>query len=245
MWSTRLTNFKLLILKDKDECNIPSRKVTAGPHAGNRVMGASSHESLGLYSREGDRKYLNRSERRLAIEAFGNLATDKSLYALTLAWTGARASEVLALSPASFQIEAGLVSFRTLKQCGAIRVREVPLPPDVIAALDAHFDLHAAQRDPDLAHRRLWPFCRQTAWRIIKRAAVRAGLSGRAASPRGLRHAFGVGTLQATVPLTLLQRWMGHARLSTTAIYTAASGPEEISFADRFWEWGRPDAQHD
>ena len=59
---------------------------------------------------------------------------------------------------------------------------------------------------------------------------------GRAACPRGLRHSFGVGTLQAGVPLNLVQRWLGHARISTTAIYTAACGPEEIAFAARFWE---------
>jgi integrase len=44
------------------------------------------------------------------------LDPDKALFALTLAWTGARVSEVLALTPAAFQIEDGLVAFRTLKR---------------------------------------------------------------------------------------------------------------------------------
>ena len=57
-------------------------------------------------------------------------------------------------------------------------------------------------------------------------------ITGRHAAPRGLRHAFGVGTLQSGVPLNLTQRWLGHARISTTAIYAAASGPEEINFAE-------------
>jgi site-specific recombinase XerD len=48
-------------------------------------------------------------------------------------------------------------------------------------------------------------------------------------------HAFGVGALRAHVPLNLLQRWLGHARISTTAIYAAASGPEEFAIAQRFW----------
>lgn len=59
----------------------------------------------------------------------------------------------------------------------------------------------------------------------------------RGACPRGLRHSFGVGTLQAGVPITLLQRWLVHARLSTTEIYANVIGPEEISFATRFWAW--------
>jgi hypothetical protein len=63
-----------------------------------------------------------------------------------------------------------------------------------------------------------------------------AFLMGRAACPRGLRHAFGVGTLQAGIPLNLTQRWMGHARISTTAIYTKVCGPDEFAFAQRYWE---------
>jgi site-specific recombinase XerD len=63
----------------------------------------------------------------------------------------------------------------------------------------------------------------------------RAGIIGRQACPRGLRHSFAIGTLQALVPLNITQRWMGHARISTTAIYAAACGPEEFAFAAQFW----------
>jgi site-specific recombinase XerD len=63
----------------------------------------------------------------------------------------------------------------------------------------------------------------------------RSNIAGRQACPRGLRHAFGVGSLQAGVQLDLAQRWLGHARISTTAIYTAACGPEEVRLAERFW----------
>jgi site-specific recombinase XerD len=64
----------------------------------------------------------------------------------------------------------------------------------------------------------------------------RSEIVGRQACPRGLRHRFGVGTLQSGVPLNLVQRWHGHARMSTTAIYADVSGPEERAFAARFWE---------
>jgi hypothetical protein len=47
------------------------------------------------------------------------------------------------------------------------------------------------------------------------------------------------GTLQAGVPLNLAQRWLGHARISTTAIYSKASGPDELEFAQRFWCFDR------
>ncbi len=95
------------------------------------------------------------------------------------------------------------------------------------------------QRTAETADRRLWPWCRVTAWRFIKQVMNRAGIIGPPSCPRGLRHGFGVGTLQAGVPLNLLQRWLGHARISSTAVYAAACGPEEVGFAERFWH-GRP-----
>jgi hypothetical protein len=72
----------------------------------------------------------------------------------------------------------------------------------------------------------------------MKSLMAQSDVIGRAACPRGLRHSFGVGTLQAGVPLSLVQRWLGHAQMRTTAIYADVSGPEERSFAERFWLGG-------
>jgi integrase/recombinase XerD len=189
-------------------------------------------EGASLYARSGGRKYLNSAERERALSEMGKLSRSQALFALTLAWTGARVSEVLALTPSSFQIESGIVAIETLKRRKHC-VREVPIPPELVAGLNRHFRLSAKQRDDP--SQRLWPWHRVTAWRIIKQVMRCASISGRQACPRGLRHAFGVGSLQAGVPLNLAQRWLGHARISTTAIYTAASGPEETSFAQGFW----------
>ena len=61
-------------------------------------------------------------------------------------------------------------------------------------------------------------------------------VEGPMARPHGLRHGFGVQALMKDVPLPLLQRWMGHADLETTAIYLQVIGNEEKSFAGRMWE---------
>jgi hypothetical protein len=45
-----------------------------------------------------------------------------------------------------------------------------------------------------------------------------------------------VGTLQACVRLNMVLKWMGHARMSTSAIYAEASGDDEAAFAARFWD---------
>lgn len=215
-----------------------SRRGRARPSAGR----FADHGSASLYAANGARKYLNADERRRLLAAVEGLPLSQALFVQTLAWTGARVSEVLALRPDSFQITESSVALRTLKR-RRHSMREVPIPPELIAALERHFQLERMQRDPSAVHRPLWPWCRQTAWRIIKRLMTDAGIDGPRACPRGLRHAFCVGALSAGVPLNLVSRWAGHAMLSTTAIYTNVSGPEEIAFAARFW--GAEDANSD
>ena len=73
-------------------------------------------EDFSLYTASGGRKYLNAAERRRALAVMATLKPDQALFALTLAWTGARVSEVLALTFSSFQIDGGLVAIRTLKR---------------------------------------------------------------------------------------------------------------------------------
>ena len=73
-------------------------------------------EPFSLYAPDGARKYLNRDERQRVLAAIEFLEPDQALFALTLAWTGARVSEVLALRPSSFQVELGVVALRTLKR---------------------------------------------------------------------------------------------------------------------------------
>ena len=82
---------------------------------------------------------------------------------------------------------------------------------------------------------RLWSWSSVTAWRHVKGVMQAAGLHGVQASPKGLRHGFGVAAVQAGVPLHLVQRWLGHAQLSTTAIYAEAVGQEEQDIAARMW----------
>lgn len=191
---------------------------------------------LCLYSQTGARKYLTQNERQSAIKAARSLNDDHRLFALTLAWTGARISEVLALTPESLQPDRNIVVIRTLKQRKE-RLREVPLPPRLMQDLVDRY-LRGPQRRPRNAT--LWTFSRSTAWRIIKTVMAIAGVKGAAACPKGFRHAFGVGTIQAGVPVTLLQKWLGHARLTTTAIYTDVTGPEEMAFANKYWNYAQP-----
>jgi integrase/recombinase XerD len=202
----------------------------------NMQPGPAPHAAPSLFTARGERKYLSRSERARALEAAARLPADRALFCLALAWTGARLSEVLALRPIDFQLADCLISFKTLKR-RRFHVRQVPVPPHFMEALERHHHLHERQSDPELCDARLWPFHRVTAWRIVKSVMALAELQGAAACPKAFRHGFGTGNVQAGIPITLLQRWLGHARLSTTAIYTEVAGPEEFYFAKRYWRW--------
>lgn len=64
----------------------------------------------------------------------------------------------------------------------------------------------------------------------------KAGVSGGMASPKGLRHGFAVACLTQNIPLPTVQKWLGHDRLETTAIYLEVSGNEERELAKRLWK---------
>jgi hypothetical protein len=79
-----------------------------------------------------------------------------------------------------------------------------------------------------------WPWSRMTGLAggacgdASRRARGCAGLAQRAAG-------FGVAAVTAGIPLNLVQKWLGHAQLSTTAVYANAVGAEEKDIARRMW----------
>ncbi len=99
----------------------------------------------------------------------------------------------------------------------------------ILAALSQQFDVHPHQIEALYRRSRTTkPAPRPMHFLIFRCDAEGQGSLGANASPKAFRHTFGTGTIQAGIPITLLQRWLGHARLTTTAIYTEVSGPEEF-----------------
>jgi integrase/recombinase XerD len=199
----------------------------------NRPMRQAVRNNVSLLGPDG-RKYLIAAERRQFSKAAESAPAKVRLFCLTLMWSGGRISEALALRPIDFDLDGGAANIETLKRRVRGLVRQVPLPRPLLNELERVFDLRASQRDPERARVRLWPWSRTTGWRRVKEVMARAGICGVCATPKGLRHAFGVHAFQK-VPPHLVQRWLGHASLRTTAIYGDVMGPEERVFAARIW----------
>ena len=65
-----------------------------------------------------------------------------------------------------------------------------------------------------------------------------AGICGVRACAKGLRHTYGVHAALALVPETRIQKWLGHASLTTTEVYLDVALPEERAMAERMWPGG-------
>jgi integrase/recombinase XerD len=141
--------------------------------------------------------------------------------------TGARVSELLALCPQDCQWEERLVKF-TGK---GMRVRLVPLGEPAIQALLAYIERgrprllahrRAASGAPDqiFLNARGGRLSRMGFWKILRARAREAGLTGRV-HPHLLRHSYATHLLHGGASLRVVQELLGHARLSTTQIYTS------------------------
>lgn len=181
----------------------------------------------GLFDNHGQRKYLHAAEAQRLLAAAAHADERTRLFCRLLYYSGCRLSEGLALTPRLLDTEAIGVVFRTLKRRRLV-YRFVPIPAQLMRDLEA---LARASAPND----RLFPWSRQTGWRHIKKLMQIARISGPQATPKGLRHQFGVHAIGQKIPEGTLQRWMGHAKGSSTQIYTFTVGAEERALAKRMW----------
>ena len=182
-----------------------------------------------MFDRQGNRKYLNGAERRAFLRVAKNEPDAlRRAFCLTLFHTGCRISEALNVTAERLDLANKAVVFETLKQRKRGHFRAVPIPDALVELLR-----QVIRAEPSA---RVWNFSRPTAYRLVKDCMARAGIMGGMASPKGLRHGFAVACLTQKIPLPTVQKWLGHARMETTAIYLEVSGDEERELAKRLWQ---------
>ena len=200
-----------------------------------------------LSDNRGKRKYLIDIELDQFLDAASNLErADVRTFCMTLAYTGCRISEALALTVDRVDLSARAVTLRTLKQ-GKYRngkhkgqpkilFRSVPVPDHYIDALKmVHLIKKVQRRKCGGEDFRLWSFTRSTASLYVSEVMKTAGISGLHASAKGLRHGFGVRLAQKTRNPRLVQKLLGHRSLETTAIYMDLVGEEERAEVMGVW----------
>ncbi len=191
---------------------------------------------LNLYDRDGHRKYLTAVEREAFLKAAEDAPREVRTCCGTLLYSGCGISEALALTADRVDMKDRRIIFESLKKRKRGVFRPVPVPPAFLDTLDLVHNVRAAQKREGRGKGVfLWDWCRTTAWTRVCEVMKAAGISGPHATPKGLRHGFGVNATVNSVPLNKVQKWLGHADLKTTAIYADATGAEEDQIAGRMW----------
>jgi integrase/recombinase XerD len=150
--------------------------------------------------------------------------------------TGLRVSELLALTHADLNLEAG---YLTCMGKGS-KQRIVPIGDEAASWLTRY----EREARPKLLGRRAstrvfvnarggGALTRSGFWRILKEYGKGAGIS-RSLSPHVLRHSFATHLLDRGADLRAIQVMLGHADLSTTQIYTHVLEARMRSMYDRF-----------
>tara|TARA_R110002096_G_scaffold191257_1_gene372725 strand:+ start:300 stop:692 length:393 start_codon:yes stop_codon:yes gene_type:complete len=128
---------------------------------------------------------------------------------------------------------AGEIIIQSLKKRSATpHFRPIPVPRTFISELAS---VHALNSDESTM---LWDWSRSQAWRLIKDTMNKAGVNTKMpyGTCKGLRHSFGIHAVTHNVPLNVVQSLLGHANMSTTAIYVDAVGDERRELVSRMWK---------
>jgi integrase/recombinase XerD len=173
-------------------------------------------------------------ERLLAAPGTGNspkTLRDRALLELLYA-TGVRVSELV-----SFKMDDVNLADKTMrvKSEDGGRERSVPMSDQAAECLQIyiergrpHFVKSAGNQSALFLNQRGQQLTRQGMWLIIKEYATRAGLNYEV-TPHMLRHSFAAHMLQNNkATLSEVQRYLGHANISTTQIYVQPQPPAKL-----------------
>ncbi|MBW2083851.1 MAG: site-specific integrase [Deltaproteobacteria bacterium] len=106
--------------------------------------------------------------------------------------------------------------------------RTIPITADLSGKIAAYCMENSLKN-----HDRLFPISRVRAYHIIRRAGEKAGIDKDRCHPHVFRHGFAVNAVLSGVPPLVLRRWMGHARIETTLVYTEVLAQDTKDYLER------------
>jgi integrase/recombinase XerD len=145
---------------------------------------------------------------------------DRAMFELMYA-CGLRVSELTSLKAGDIDLERGFL--RCIGKGSKERV--IPVAAATCQSVSAYLAERERHRERLTTDSALFPgrfgggISRQRVWRLIKRHSARAGITQRV-TPHTLRHSFATHLLGRGADLRSIQEMLGHARISTTQIYT-------------------------
>ena len=214
-------------------------------------MSVKVSPEMRIFSPEGEPLYLNGDERARFLAAVKK-DTDRNavIFCTLLYYTGARPTELRELTMDRLNIEESTVVLRSIKKRKYDRngnskqnqYRSIPIPEDVMDLVSIAFNLLAKQKKKSRAL--LWPsesnaktpINESTVYRWVKRNMTTAGITGKKATSKGLRHSFGVHMVLNNVPLVTIKDLMGHTSTQTTEIYLQVMGGEKKNMVLDTWK---------
>ncbi len=135
--------------------------------------------------------------------------------------TGMRVSELVNVKSADLNMTGGYI----MTMGKGAKERVIPLGERALDMVKRYYGkarpLYIKKTNPEaLFLTRLGrPMTRQMFWRLIKKYAVKAGISAQI-SPHVLRHSFATHLLERGADLRAVQMMLGHSSMTTTQIYT-------------------------
>jgi integrase len=188
-------------------------------------MTTNKSPEMRLLSPKDERLYLTAQEQKLFLAATEEEQPENKLFCHTLYYTGCRPSEALELSPERISMDKNEIVFRNLKKrkkdnTGRKKFpefRTVPVPLSLVDGFDYAFDIRKNQEQKCV----FWTMSRPTAYRLVKRVMERAGIRGKQATAKGIRHSFGITLLSGSnpMPTNRLTYLMGHSGTAMTTFY--------------------------
>lgn len=205
----------------------------------------ATHPEMRLFNPVGKRLYLTKREQKAFLEATKQLKPVDRMHCHLLYYTGVRHTEALNLTIDKIDMDQRVITIKTLKQRkfdnkGRVKLdkfRDIPVPSEFIEDLDLVFNVRELQKKGKCKGVLLWSRCRTTMYRMIKNTMAKAGIAGDMASPKGLRHSYGVNmvTAKKSMPIHVLSRLMGHSNTMITEIYLEVVGEEYSEIVNNAW----------